>query len=148
MTDDNSTALMAMTTGIVANYVANNRVGPAELPGIIVSVHGALTNPGGVAEEEAKSRTPGRLAPSQIRKLVTPATITSLIDGRKFKSLRRHVTANGYTAESYRKHFGLPGDFPMVSSDYAAARSAIAKASGLGRKRKQAKPAGELSTKG
>lgn len=138
MTDDNTTALLEMTTGIIANYVANNRVTPDELPGLIASVHGSLASVGGPAPDQ-ESDAPDRLTPAQIRKLVTPAGITSLIDGRKFKSLRRHVTANGYTAESYREHFGLPKDFPMVSPDYAASRSALAKASGLGRKKPEAK---------
>lgn len=142
MPNDNTTALLEMTTGIIANYVANNRVTPDELPGLIASVHGSLAGAGSLAPEP-ESDTPECLTPAQIRKLITPAGITSLIDGRKFKSLRRHVVANGYTAESYRERFGLPKDFPMVSPDYAASRSALAKASGLGRKMPEAKPAGK-----
>lgn len=139
MPDDNTTALLEMTTGIIANYVAHNRVMPDALPGLIASVHGSLSSAGNPAAG-SEDAAPDRLTSAQIKKLVTPAGITSLIDGRTFKSLRRHVTTHGYTPESYREHFGLPQDFPMVSPDYAATRSALAKASGLGQKKPAAKP--------
>lgn len=140
MPEDKTTALLEMTTGIIANYVAHNRVTPDALPGLIASVHRSLSgagNPAAGSQDEA----PDRLTPAQIKKLVTAAGIKNLIDGRTFKSLRRHVTTHGYTPETYREHFGLPRDFPMVSPDYAAARSALARASGLGQKKAAAKPA-------
>lgn len=139
---DDKTALLEMTAGIIANYVVNNRVAPEDLPGVISAVHGALAHVGR-PEPDDQGAAPGRLTPAQIRQLITPLGIMSLIDGRRFKSLRRHVTANGYTAESYREHFGLPRDFPMVSPDYAATRSAMARAAGLGRKKTDARPSGK-----
>lgn len=143
---DDKTALLEMTTGIIANYVANNRVAPEDLPGVIAAVHGALAQVGR-PEPDDQGAAPERLTPAQIRKLITPLGIVSLVDGRRFKSLRRHLTANGYTAESYREHFGLPRDFPMVSPDYAATRSAMARAAGLGRKKIDARPTGKRRAK-
>lgn len=130
MAEQDETGLLAMTTGIVANFVAHNRVSPDDLPGIVTSVHAALSALGQPVEEEPN--LPQRLTPAAIRKLIRPDGIVSLIDGRSFKSMRRHLTMHGYTPESYRERYGLPSDFPMVAADYAAARSAMAKAIGLG----------------
>lgn len=118
-----------MTTGIIANFVAKNRVSPDELPGLVATVHGALA---GLTAEAADTDAEAPTPPSadQIRKFVRPVGITSLIDGPTFKSLRRHLAVHGHTPESYRAQFGLPADFPMVSPDYAAARSAMARAIG------------------
>lgn len=136
-TADNS-GLLEMTVGIVANYVAANRIDPAVLPGLIQSVHTSLGRLGEQAEPDPVD-VPQRLTASQIRKLVTPAGIISLISQKPFKSMKRHITTHGYTPESYREHFGLPADFPMVHPDYAAARSALAKSMGLGQGGRQAK---------
>ena len=131
MADTDQTALLAMTTGIVANFVANNRVSPDELPGLVTMVHAALSGLGGDPEAE-EAVTPARLTPAAIRKLIGPDGIISLIDGRKFKSMKRHLSLQGFTPESYREHFSLPKDFPMVSPEYAARRSALARSMGLG----------------
>jgi predicted transcriptional regulator len=138
--NDDQSGLLEMTVGIVANYVAANRIDPASLPTLIQSVHaslGALGQPAGPEPVDA----PERLTPSQIRKLVTPAGIISLITNKPFKSMKRHITTHGYTPQSYREHFSLPGDFPMVHPDYAATRSALAKSMGLGQGGRQAKKA-------
>lgn len=132
MADHDPSGLLVMTTGIIANFVANNRVTADELPGLVAIVHGSLSRLGDTAPNEPVSDAPARLTPAAIRKLVTPEGITSLIDGRKFKSLKRHLSLQGYTPQAYRDHFGLPADFPMVSPEYAARRSALAKSSGLG----------------
>lgn len=145
MADNDTSALLAMTTGIIANFVANNRVSPDELAGLVATVHGSLSRLGEAPNREPEAEVTERLTPGAIRKLITPQGITSLIDGRKFKSLKRHLSIAGYTPEAYRERFGLPKDFPMVHPDYAAQRSALAKSMGLGvggRKPKgQAKPA-------
>ncbi|WP_426052044.1 MucR family transcriptional regulator [Brevundimonas sp. SL161] len=138
LTDD-KTVLLDMTVGIVANYVSNNRVSPDELAGLISSVHNALGSVGEPVEEI--SETPERLTPSAIRKLITPNGIRSLIDGRVFKSMKRHLTLNGWTPRLYREHFGLPKDFPMVHPEYSRARSAMAKSMGLGSGGRQMKKA-------
>lgn len=72
------------------------------------------------------------LTPAEIEASITPDALISFIDGRSYKSLRRHLTANGFTPESYRAQFGLPATYPMVSANYSAARSALAKGMGLG----------------
>ena len=131
MADHDPTGLLAMTTGIIANFVANNRVTPEELPGLVATIHGSLSRLGQEPEPELDI-APARLTPAGVRKLIQPDGIVSLIDGRKFKSMRRHLTLQGYTPQSYRDHFGLPSDFPMVAPEYAAQRSALAKAAGLG----------------
>lgn len=131
-------ALLEMTTGIIANFVANNRVTPEELPGLVATVHRSLSRLGSDPEPEEET-APERLTPAAIRKLITPDGIRSLIDGRVFKSMKRHITMNGMTPREYRAKYGLPSDFPMVSANYAAARSAMAKAAGLGQGGRQSK---------
>jgi predicted transcriptional regulator len=81
-----------------------------------------------------------------IRKSLTPDFLVCLDDGRKFKSLRRHLATLGMTPEQYRAKWGLPSDYPMVAPNYAAARSQLAKQSGLGQLRKNAAPAKKTST--
>ena len=71
--------------------------------------------------------------PAQIRKSVRPEGIVSFIDGKTYKTLKRHLTKHGLNPQSYRDRYGLPGDYPMVAPSYAAQRSALAKAIGLGR---------------
>ena len=137
-------ALLEMTVGIVANYVAANRLDPASLPSLIQSVHSSLGKLGEPAESEPVDAPP-RPTAAQIRKLVTPAGIISLITHKPFKSMKRHITTHGYTPESYRAHFGLPADFPMVHPDYAAARSALAKSMGLGQGDRQKKKAAPMA---
>lgn len=134
---DQDNSLLDMTVGIVANYVSNNRVQPDELAGLISSVHNALGSVGQPVQETPQA--PETLTPAAIRKLITPQGITSLVDGRKFKSLKRHLSLNGYTPKAYREHFGLPDDFPMVHPEYAARRSALAKSAGLGQGGRQPK---------
>lgn len=138
---DNTYDLLEMTTGILANFVSHNRIGPEELPGLVSAIHGSLSRLG-EAPQEPEVESPAKLTPAVIRKLITPTGITSLIDGRQFKSLKRHVGLHGYTPESYREHFSLPADFPMVHPEYAARRSELAKSMGLGvARRKSASPA-------
>lgn len=69
----------------------------------------------------------------QIKKSITPEGLISFMDGKRYKTLKRHLTTHGLSPESYRVRFGLPHDYPMVASDYAAQRSALAKSIGLGR---------------
>ena len=123
--------LLDMTVEIVANYVGANTIEPAAVPGLIQTVYASLSGLGGPAAP-AEAERPERLTPGQIRKLVTPVGIISLITQQPFKSMKRHLSTHGYTPESYREHFGLPADFPMVHPDYARARSDLAKSMGLG----------------
>jgi len=120
---------------IVAAFVANNSLPISELPALIHSVHAALT---GVASGSANAAPPvEKKEPAvSIRKSITPDYLVCLDDGRKFKSLRRHLAGLGMTPEQYRAKWNLPNDYPMVAPNYAAQRSALAKKIGLGQLRK------------
>ncbi|MEA1831266.1 MucR family transcriptional regulator [Methylobacterium durans] len=121
-----------LAADIVSAYVAKNSLPIGELPSLIASVHTALngltSGTAQAAEDEVEKATP-----SQIRKSVTPDALISFIDGRPYKTLKRHLTGHGLDPHSYRQRFGLPGDYPMVCANYAAQRSELAKAIGLGR---------------
>jgi predicted transcriptional regulator len=126
--DDKST-LIDMTAEIVAAYVSANSVPAAELPGLIRSVHKAL---GGVSEQVPVEAPPKEPA-VPVKKSITPEFLICLEDGRKFKSLKRHLRSKyGLSPEDYRAKWGLPKDYPMVAPNYARARSDLAKRMGLG----------------
>ncbi|MEE7451561.1 MucR family transcriptional regulator [Methylobacterium radiotolerans] len=123
-----------LTADIVSAYVSNNPVPPAELPALIAKVHGvvaALTSTGsvGAAASAVEIEKP---TPAQIRKSIRDDGIVSFIDGRSYKTLKRHLSAHGLDPRSYRERYGLPSDYPMVAQSYAEQRSALAKAIGLG----------------
>lgn len=122
-----------LTAEIVSAYVSNNPVPSTDLPHLIESVHATLKTIGsGVLEESVDPLTPA----VPIKKSVTPDFIICLEDGKKFKSLKRHLrTKYDMSPEEYRAKWSLPTDYPMVAPNYAAARSALAKAMGLGAQR-------------
>ena len=127
---DDKSEIIAMTTDIVSSYVANNSIVAAELPSLIQSVHRALSQVSG--GEEAAPEPPKEPAVS-IRKSITPDFLICLEDGRKFKSLKRHLrTKYNMSPEEYRAKWGLAKDYPMVAPNYAKARSELAKQMGLG----------------
>jgi predicted transcriptional regulator len=119
---------------IVSAFVSHNALPPADLPALIESVHAGLVKiASGVAvAEETTAPTPA----VSVRKSITPDYLVCLDDGKKFKSLRRHLTVLGMTPEQYRAKWNLPADYPMVAANYAAQRSALAKKIGLGQFRK------------
>ena len=127
---------IALAGDIVAAYVSNNPVPAAELPALIVRVHGAiaglvsgtLTAETGTAAQSEIDRP----SAAQIRKSVRPDGIVSFIDGKTYKTLKRHLTSHGLDPRAYRDRYGLPADYPMVAPAYAEQRSALAKAIGLG----------------
>ena len=122
--------LVDMTADIVSAYVSANQVTPQELPALIRTVHSALRDvAGGVALIAEPSQEPA----VSVKKSVTPEYIICLEDGKKFKSLKRHLrTRYSMTPEEYRAKWGLPHDYPMVAPNYAKARSDLAKRMGLG----------------
>jgi predicted transcriptional regulator len=123
------------TAGIVAAFVANNPVPAASLPELIASTYGALV----ALTQPAPAPAPEKLVPPvPIKKTITPDAIISLEDGQPYKSLKRHLTSRGLTPEQYREKWGLPSDYPMVAPNYAAQRSELAKAMGLGQIRRRA----------
>ncbi|MET3794479.1 MucR family transcriptional regulator [Aquamicrobium terrae] len=132
--------LIELTADVVSAYVSNNPVPVADLPTLIDQVHTALKSRiNGTVEEAPEPPKPA----VPVKKSVTPDYIVCLEDGKQFKSLKRHLSTHyGLTPEEYRAKWGLPTDYPMVAPNYAAARSALAKTMGLGRKPKKAeKPA-------
>ena len=136
MGDGKNGDLIALTSGIVSAYVANNNITAAEVPALISSVHSALTSArSNIAEAKRKDLRPA----VAIKKSVTPDYIICLEDGKKFKSLKRHIrTHYNLSPEEYREKWGLGHDYPMVAPKYAEARSALAKKMGLGQRRGKA----------
>ena len=143
--EDNS-QLLEMTADIVSAYVGNNSVSAQDLPAVIHSVHAALSQASsGGAEAPAEPQEPA----VSIRKSITPDYLICLEDGRKFKSLKRHLrTKYDMSPDEYRAKWGLPKDYPMVAPNYAKARSDLAKQMGLGQGgRKPARAAGRPAKK-
>lgn len=128
--DNRNLALTELTADIVSAFVGNNSVPVANLPELIASVNAALS---GLAQSPAPSVEPQVPAVSP-RKSITPDFLICLDDGKKFKSLKRHLSQLGMTPDEYRVKWGLPRDYPMVAPNYSKTRSALAKASGLGSK--------------
>ncbi|WP_424930914.1 MucR family transcriptional regulator [Amaricoccus macauensis] len=129
--DINRGDVLALTAEIVSAHVANNSVGHGEVPDLIQSVFGKLTELAAGEEVASVELTPA----VPIRKSVTDDHIICLEDGKKLKMLKRHLmTAYGMTPEEYRAKWGLKPDYPMVAPNYAAKRQELAKKIGLGRK--------------
>ena len=136
MDDTTAGELIELTAEIVAAYVGKNAVGTGDLPSLIADVHQALVRAAGNTEvierDEFKPAVP-------VKKSVTPDYIICLEDGKKFKSLKRHLrTHYKMSPEEYRTKWQLPHDYPMVAPNYAAARSQLAKKMGLGTRRDEA----------
>ena len=128
---------LALTADIVAAYVGHNSVSPSDIPALIQHVHAALSRiAGGSGEIVAEAPKPA-VSP---KRSVTPEYIVCLEDGKKFKSLKRHLrTQYKMTPEQYREKWGLPADYPMVAPNYAVARSQLAKQMGLGQQQRKRK---------
>jgi predicted transcriptional regulator len=121
--------LSDQTSSIAAAYVVRNAVPAAKLPDLIASIHMALFNLMSALPAPPKLTLPTR---NEIAASIGPAGLVSFIDGKTYKTLKRHLTANGLSPQSYRERYGLPADYPMVARSYAERRSALAKAIGLG----------------
>ena len=133
---DEKSEVIEMTADIVSAYVGNNTVSAADLPGLIQSVHRALAGVSTGAEPEAAQPKEPAVP---IRRSITPDYLVCLEDGRKFKSLKRHLrTKYNMSPEEYRSKWGLAKDYPMVAPNYAKARSDLAKQMGLGQGGRQA----------
>lgn len=122
--------LIGIASEIVAAYVIRNHIAPSDLPNLIAGIHASLAT--------MASRSPGqdviptsepasKPARAQILKSIAPEALISFIDGRSYKTLKRHLTKHGFTPDTYRERFGLPAGYPMVSSAYASRRSDLAK---------------------
>ena len=134
MSENDMDAIAEMATTIVSAYVANNSIPMSELPSLIHSIHqtlGRLSDTVAPVETKAEELKPA----VPVKKSVTEDYIISLEDGRKFKSLKRHLAAEyGMTPDQYRAKWSLPANYPMVAPSYAKQRSSLAKSLGLGRK--------------
>ncbi|MCE2892093.1 MAG: MucR family transcriptional regulator [Hyphomonadaceae bacterium] len=134
MSENTDASLIEMTVEIVAAYVAGNELPSSELPGLISTVYASLKN----TQEGAPVVESKELVPAvPTKKSVFPDHIVCLEDGKKFKSLKRHLRSSyDMSPDEYRAKWGLPADYPMVAPNYAAARSELAKKIGLGRGRR------------
>jgi predicted transcriptional regulator len=133
--DPSQPELVELTARIVSAYVSNNAIVAGDLPHLISETHAALSRATGnglvVEREEQKPKVP-------VKKSVMPDYIICLEDGKKFKSLKRHLrTHYNLSPEEYREKWGLPHDYPMVAPNYARARSDLAKKMGLGTRREK-----------
>jgi predicted transcriptional regulator len=124
--------LIELSTEIVSAYVSHNALSPTDLPKLIAEIHTALKNlQGNIVPEPVEELKPA----VPVRKSIAPDHIVCLEDGKKFKSLKRHLrTHYNLSPEEYREKWGLPADYPMVAPNYSATRSRLAKVNGLGRK--------------
>ncbi|MBI1262385.1 MAG: transcriptional regulator [Rhizobiales bacterium] len=128
--DESYEDVLGLTTEIVSAYVSNNAMAAADIPALIKSVYGTLSN---LEKDETAALT--ELTPAvPVKKSITPEFIVCLEDGKKLKMLKRYLRSQyGMTPEDYRARWGLPPDYPMVAPNYAAQRSKLAKQIGLGR---------------
>ncbi len=132
MTNSNEIELTSLTADVVAAYVVHNAISADKLADFIGSVHTALSK----ASTQANVPAVVELTPAvSVKKSVTQDFLICLEDGKKFKSLKRHLkTRYDLSPEEYREKWGLPRDYPMVAPAYAAARSELAKSMGLGQR--------------
>lgn len=128
---DNNDALVGLVADIVSAYVSNNRVPTADLPDLIATTHAAIA---GLRAESAPPAVENKPTPAvTIKKSITADYMVCLEDGKKFKSLKRHLrSAHDLSPAEYRARWDLPVDYPMVAPSYAEARSGLAKKMGLG----------------
>ncbi|MGU3574737.1 MucR family transcriptional regulator [Brucellaceae bacterium C25G] len=134
--DDSRDLLLSLTADIVAAYVGNNPVRPSDLPALIADVHAAFSRTEVRVEEVLVVEKPKPAV--NPKKSVHDDYIICLEDGKKFKSLKRHLMTHfNLTPEQYREKWDLESSYPMVAPNYAKARSSLAKKMGLGRKAKE-----------
>jgi predicted transcriptional regulator len=130
-----SASTMELMADIVSAYVSNNTIAPGEVTQLMSDVHHALLRVAGMPAEGLNEAPKPAIA---VKKSVTPEYIVCLEDGKKFKSLKRHLrTQYNMSPEDYREKWGLPADYPMVAPNYAQARSQLAKKMGLGQQRRK-----------
>ena len=126
-----------ITAGIVSAYVANNHIQPGQLPGLIASTHAALAGLAVGKVEAPAEDAVEKATPVQIKKSITPDALISFVDGKPYKTLKRHLGTHGLDFDSYRARYGLPADYPTVAASYSASRSELAKNLGLGNQRRK-----------
>lgn len=135
--DEKNAAMIGLTADVVAAFVGNNSVAVTDIPNLIKTVHAALSGAEAPALEPAEETV--KPTAGQIRKSITPDALISFLDGKPYKTLKRHLTTHGVTIAEYKAKFGLPNDYPTTAPAYSEARSAMAKALGLGQGGRKAK---------
>jgi predicted transcriptional regulator len=129
----NKADIIYLAAAITASYVTNNTLSARDLPGLITSVHEALASMGGTSATPVAKAETEKPTPAQIRKSITPDALISFIDGKPYKTLKRHLNTHGLDPHGYRQRYGLSADYPMTASGYSARRAEVARATGLGR---------------
>ncbi len=133
MDETTTNDLTELTVELLSAFVANNAVRSDDLPALIASTHAALS---GLTTTPEPETSPEQHQPAVTarKSLANRDVIISLIDGKPYKSLKRHLTGHGLTPEEYRARYGLAATYPMVAPGYSDARREVAKRLGLGRK--------------
>ena len=131
---DESVSYITVIADIVSAYVSNNSLRPTDLPDLIASVHASIQM---IAKGEVEAPAAAPLVPAvPVKKSVTKDFLICLEDGKKFRSLKRHLgSVYSMTPDEYRQKWGLPSDYPMVAPGYSEVRSQLAKEIGLGQQR-------------
>ena len=137
MSDTASKSFIELTASIVSAYVSNNATSATDLPGLIAQVHSALQRVSTTGADAVVEPTKPAIS---VKKSMTPDYLVCLEDGKRFKSLKRHLRSQyNMSPEQYREKWNLPSDYPMVAPNYAVARSQLAKKMGLGQQRRRTK---------
>ena len=137
MTDGAAKGYIDLTANIVSAYLSNNPTPASEIPNLISQIHAALMR---VSSGRTDTPTEPAKPAVSLKKSINPDYLVCLEDGKRFKSLKRHLrTQYNMTPEQYRDKWGLPADYPMVAPNYAVARSQLAKQMGLGQQRRKRK---------
>jgi predicted transcriptional regulator len=138
MSDDTSPNMIELATELTIAWLGNhnNRVAADDVPAFLQRMHDTVAALGGGGAEAPTTEQSETFTPAvSVRKsLASPDHIISMIDGKPYKTLRRHLSSNGLTPEEYRARYGLKADYPMVAESYSEARRSMAKTIGLGRK--------------
>ena len=137
MSETTPKGFIDLTASIVSAYVSNNATTAAEIPALISQIHAALVR---VSSGSTEAVTEPSKPAVSVKKSMTSDYLVCLEDGKRFKSLKRHLrTQYNMSPEQYREKWGLPADYPMVAPNYAVARSQLAKKMGLGQQRRRRK---------
>ena len=135
MADDHN-RLQELVAEVAAAYFSQSHVTPSDIPAVVSQIAASLRAVSDVAPTEAAAEVaaPSKMSTAQVRKSLTPDALISFEDGKPYKTMKRHLAGRGLTPDAYRQKWGLPSDYPMVSPNYSAARSQMARDLGLGRK--------------
>ena len=134
---EDASDILILTAEIAASYLEGaSHVKAEEIPDLIRSIRSALSEGDAGPQEEAPAATAPKMHSATVRKSITPDGLISFIDGKSYKTLKRHVGRHGHDMKSYREEYGLPSDYPSVAPNYSALRSDMAKSRGLGARRK------------